>query len=156
MSSHYHLLENFYLFKGWTAHELEKASHLAATRDYNVGDEIFAQGAHGTAFYIIRYGSVQVVHTESNGEETRVATIATGSHFGEMEFLDGEARSATVTAAERVEILAIEYSAMRDFLAKHPEAAAKFYHSLAAYLCRRLRATTQDLTFARERFLKHG
>ena len=80
-----------------------------------------------------------------------VEKVGPGSHFGEMAFLDGERRSAGVEVVERSEILKIDYEQLRQILIQNPAMAVKFYKTIAVFLCSRLRATTTDVSFAREK-----
>ena len=149
------LLQNVYLFKEMTPAELEKIEGIVQVSSYIPGDEIFSQGDDATALYVIKYGSVRIQQKSSNGDNIDVATLGTGSHFGEMAFVDGEKRSATVTAIERTEIVSIDFSNLRKLLDAQPIIAVKLFKALSHFLCGRLRITTNDLSFAREKNLRH-
>ena len=149
------LLQNAYLFKTFNGMELDGVSALGVSRTYHDGDQIFARGEAATAMYFIKYGSVRVQQTMSNGDAVDIAILSTGSHFGEMSFVDGEARSAAVMVLEHTELIEVSYERLRVFMEEHPAAALKFYHELAHFLCARLRVTTGDLSFAREKNLFH-
>lgn len=149
------LLQNIYLFKELNPEELEKVSSISRIESFNPGDEVFAQGDQAHSVYVVQFGSVKIQHNGKN-DLVDVATLGTGSHFGEMAFVDGEARSATVSAIERAEIIRIDFDDLRQVIESHPSIAVKIYKSLARYLCGRLRLTTNDLTFARERNLRHA
>ncbi|HMN67519.1 MAG TPA: cyclic nucleotide-binding domain-containing protein [Bdellovibrionales bacterium] len=149
------LLQNVYLFKSLSPEELGAVSELAVGKSYNRGDSIFLRGEKATAMYLIKFGSVKIQQTTKSGDNLDVATLGTGSHFGEMGFSDGEPRSATAVAAENVEIVEVPYEKLRVLLDKNPAIAMKFYRELSLFLCGRLRATTNDLGFAREKNLSH-
>lgn len=148
------LLNNVYLFKDLTPQELEMVNEIGRLETYSPGDEIFSEGDSAHALYVIKYGTVKIQH---NGKEDliNVATLGTGSHFGEMAFVDKEKRSATVTATERCEIARIEYEDLDKVLAAQPAMAVKIFRAMAVFLCGRLRVTTTDLSFAREKNLRH-
>jgi CRP/FNR family cyclic AMP-dependent transcriptional regulator len=148
------LLQNVYLFKELTAKELETVSAVAKTTGYNPGDEIFAEGDAARSLYIIKHGSVKIQHS-GKSESINVATLGTGSHFGEMAFVDGEKRSATVTVIEKGELVELDFQDLRRTLDANPAIAVKVYRSLAHFLCGRLRITTTDLSFAREKNMRH-
>src|SRR5688572_10316937 len=105
--------------------------------------------------YLIKFGSVKVQQTTKSGDNLDVATLGTGSHFGEMGFVDNEARSATVSANEPVELISIPYEKLNQLLGKNQAIAVKFYKELSHFLCGRLRSTTNDLGFALEKNLSH-
>ena len=155
MSNQRLLLENFYLFKDWSPSDLEKVSHLAKAETYLPGDEVFGEGDAAVYLYIVKYGSVRLGQKSKSDNLVDVTVLGTGAHFGEMPYLDGEARSGTVIAIERTEIISVAYADLRAFLDLHSDAAIKFYRALATFLCGRLRVTTMDLDFSREKNLRH-
>jgi CRP-like cAMP-binding protein len=148
------LLQNVYLFKDLSANELAEISEFSKLETFNSGDEIFSEGDTAHSLYVIKYGTVKIMHS-SRGESTEVATLGTGSHFGEMAFVDGEKRSATVMATERTDIVRIDFAELRGLLEKNPVIAMKIYKAFSHFLCGRLRLTTNDLSFAREKNLRH-
>lgn len=149
------LLQNIYLFKHMDASELETVSGVTEIKTFLPTDEIFTQKDKATALYVIKYGSVNISQKTSSGDNIQVATLGSGSHFGEMGFVDGEPRSATATAIERSDIIVFSYDKLRSMLKEHPQIAVKFYKELAHFLCGRLRITTNDLSFSREKNLSH-
>lgn len=149
------LLKNVYLFKTLTSDELNAVSEICKTESFTKGDSIFLRGEPATAMYLIKFGSIKVQQTTKSGDNLDVATLGTGSHFGEMAFVDNEARSATTVAAENCELLSIPYDKLTQLLSKNQSIAIKFYRELSHFLCGRLRATTSDLGFAREKNLSH-
>lgn len=149
------LLKDAYLFRGMDQNELRSISEIGSVQKYNNGDTIFIKGEAATAMFFIKFGSVKIQQTTKSGDSLVVSTLGTGSHFGEMPFIDGQARSATATAAEATEIVTIPYEKLRVFLSGNQSAAVKFYKELSHFLCGRLRSTTTDLNFAREKNLGH-
>ncbi len=144
------LLQNVYLFKTFEGSELDAIGETGTVKQYNRGDTIFIKGEPATALYLIKFGSVNI---QQNA--IVVAKLGTGSHFGEMSFVDGQPRSATAEAVEASELIEIPYEKLRLFLEKNQGAALKFYRELSQFLCGRLRVTTNDLNFAREKNLSH-
>lgn len=149
------LLQNVYLFSELSAAEVEKISAIANLSSYVPGDKIFSQGDEAHSLYVIKYGSVRIQQKSKDGDGVDVAHLATGSHFGEMAFVDGEKRSATVSVIERTEIVSLDFERLRKTMDANQTIAVTFYKSLAHFLCGRLRITTNDLSFAREKNLRH-
>jgi hypothetical protein len=52
-------------------------------------------------------------------------------------------------------VLRVGYEALRKILRERPEAAVGFYRNAAAFLTARLRQTSMDLTFERDRNRSH-
>ena len=73
------------------------------------GERVFSQGDPGDRFYIVADGSVEVT---VDGDEA--GTLWPGEYFGEIAILRDVPRTATVTAREPSELLALERD---DFLA---------------------------------------
>lgn len=149
------LLQNIYLFKRLSGEELEMISEAASVETFGSADEIFAQGDKALGLYVIKYGSIRIHQRSTSGDVIEVASLGTGSHFGEMGFVDGEPRSASATALEKSDIVVFSYDKLRMVLDRHSTIAVKFYQELAHFLCGRLRITTNDLSFAREKNLSH-
>jgi CRP/FNR family transcriptional regulator, cyclic AMP receptor protein len=148
------LLKSVYLFKEFTPAELDQLSTLAKPHTFNSGDEIFAEGDDAFSLYIVKYGSVRI-RRSGKSDAVDVAQVGTGAHFGEMSFVDGEPRSATAVALEKSEILQIDFGDLKSQFEKNPDVAVKFYRSIANFLCGRLRVTTMDLSFSREKNIRH-
>ncbi|MDZ4676234.1 MAG: cyclic nucleotide-binding domain-containing protein [Oligoflexia bacterium] len=149
------ILKNIYLFKEFTHEELEPIQKLCRVGKANNGDTIFFQGDEAKSLFIVQFGSVHVQQKAKNDDNIEVTMLGTGSHFGEMPFLDGERRSATVLAAEKSEIIEIDYENLKKYLSTNSTVSSKFYKNIAGFLCGRLRMTTTDLSFAREKNLHH-
>lgn len=149
------VLQNIYLFKGVSQEELELISSITETESYQAGDDVFGETDAAQALYVIRHGSIRIHQKSDSGENIEVATLGTGSHFGEMAFVDGEKRSASCTAIENTEIVLLKYQRLNELLEAHGSIAVHFYKELARFLCGRLRITTNDLSFAREKNLSH-
>ncbi|MBX3020685.1 MAG: cyclic nucleotide-binding domain-containing protein [Bdellovibrionales bacterium] len=149
------LLKNLYLFKNLKPNELDAIGALGESQQFMAGDTVFVRGEAAKALYLIKHGSVKIQQTAKNGDNIDVATLATGSHFGEMAFVDGEPRSATAAAAEMTEMIIIPYEKLALYLKTNTEVAVKFYRELSHFLAGRLRATTSDLSYAREKNLSH-
>lgn len=149
------LLQNVYLFKGLSHLEVDAISALGETQVYSPRDTVFIKGETAKAMYFIKFGSIRIQQTAKSGDAMDVATLAAGSHFGEMAFVDGEPRSATAVAAERTELVVLPYEKLQVYLDKNIDVAVKFYRELAHFLCGRLRVTTSDLSYAKEKNLSH-
>jgi CRP-like cAMP-binding protein len=149
------LLKKLYLFKDLSEAELRHVEKAVAHKTYVAGDDIFAQKDRAKALYLIQFGSVRIHQKVESDDSVEVTRLSTGAHFGEMAFIDGEARSATATAVEKTEIIEISYDKLTDLFIAHPAIATHFYRQMAHFLCGRLRMTTTDLAFARSQNMSH-
>jgi CRP-like cAMP-binding protein len=78
-------------------------------------DLVFSEGDHGATMYVISEGEV-VVHSG----DRELARLGPGAFFGEIALVTELPRSATVRAATRVEVLAIDRDVIRDAIAARP------------------------------------
>jgi CRP-like cAMP-binding protein len=122
---------------------LRRILELSKLRRYQQGEIITRQGEFDMWLYVILSGEVRVVHNE----EEIARLDARGGTFGELAIIDGEARSASVFAAEpNTTCLAID-SSFIDRLEPHDrmEFEAVYYRLLAEILAHRLRTTSSEL-----------
>jgi CRP/FNR family transcriptional regulator, cyclic AMP receptor protein len=149
------LLQGVYLFTDLSADERASLARIAEEMNLPAGFPIFRAGDPATALYLIKDGSVRVAVISSNGQSIDVATLGSGSHFGEMALIDGVKRSATAETLEPTHMFRFDYDKVTALLDKSPATAAKLYRSMSRFLSNRLRQTTTDMGFAREKNLRH-
>jgi CRP/FNR family transcriptional regulator, cyclic AMP receptor protein len=149
------LLQGVYLFTDLNADERASLAKIAEEMTLPAGFPIFRAGDPATALYLIRDGSVRLTGTSSGGKSIDVATLGSGSHFGEMALIDGAKRSADAATLEPTSMFRFDYAKIGALLDRSPDTAAKFYRSLSRFLSNRLRQTTTDMTYAREKNLRH-
>lgn len=94
-------------------------SKSAGEHLFAAGETIVRQGAAGDSMFVVLTGKVRVVIEPSNQE---VAVIPAGGFFGEMSMLTGEARTATVKAAEDATVLEISAADFRELAVANPAA----------------------------------
>lgn len=143
------VLKKTFLFKDMGAAELKKLAAIAKQDQISQGTQLFSEGEHGDALFVIVMGSVKVVKRDKNNEE-EVATLGTGSYFGEMALLDdNHERSATIVAKEPTHLLTFARADIKALCDRDDAFGHQFYAGLARGMVRRLRATTVDAAFYR-------
>ncbi|HOF66192.1 MAG TPA: cyclic nucleotide-binding domain-containing protein [Candidatus Fermentibacter daniensis] len=87
-------------------HPLESGSFQSFCELVKVGDGgvLVNQGDVSTDFFVLLRGSLKVID-RGTGEDFLLARLREGDVFGEMSFLDGSPRSATVTSEGESEVL---------------------------------------------------
>jgi small-conductance mechanosensitive channel/CRP-like cAMP-binding protein len=103
--------------------EMAELSRDAVRQDYGRGERIVYQGETGDALYLILSGTAVVAIRDEHGGEREVARLSRGEFFGEMALLTGEPRTASVTAADDLAVLAIYKAALAGMLARRPALA---------------------------------
>jgi CRP/FNR family cyclic AMP-dependent transcriptional regulator len=119
------------LFAGLTKKELLAVYMQAKEQTFAPGKVVVSEGQQGGRFYLLLEGEVEV---SIGGRKRAVRT--TGDYFGEIALLDGQPRSATVTALSPLRVLTLTSWNFRPFLLEHP---AVMYKVLVE-TCSRLRA----------------
>ena len=88
------------------------------------GEVIIAEGQIEEAFYIVLSGVLQVI-TRGPGGETLLGRFPAGSLFGEVGFLDGGPRTATVRAEFSANVLRVTREAFGQMRLSDPALAAE-------------------------------
>lgn len=104
------------------------------------GEAAFVEGERGGAIYLVKEGSLEVKAT-IDGEVLTLATLTRHQFFGEVSFLTGVPRTATVHALEPTELLKIEEGELREILRHHPY----LKEVLSRYHLDRVTATAESL-----------
>jgi cAMP-dependent protein kinase regulator len=85
------------------------------------GDIIVAQGDPGNSLFILTTGIVKAFVRVGEGRTVHVRTLHDGDFFGEISILRGGARTATITAATRCELLELDRPTLDSIVALHPQ-----------------------------------
>ena len=109
-------LQRVPLFSGFDEDELRRIAELSRIVEVPAGRELTQMGAPGDAFFVIIDGSV-AVHTPIGAS----GQLPPGSFFGEMSLIDGEPRSATITAATDLRLLVVDRTHFWRLLEDTPE-----------------------------------
>lgn len=150
MESKEEILKRIYLFSRFTPEELKTIADKINHIQLHKGEFLFNEGQEATSLYVVQYGTLQIFAHTGTGDDIGVTNIATGDHFGELPFLDGEKRAGTVEALEPTELWEITYENLRKAFEKMPDMELKFYKEVSHYLVKRMRLLTHDLAYARE------
>ncbi len=133
-------LRNVPFLDGARADVLERLAEVAVERRYLPGQVILQEETTGRELYFILDGLVDVVKG-SEDDETEIARRGAGDFFGEMGFLEGRPRFATVRALEPTRVLAFSQADMEPVLARQPDLLGNAVRALS----RRLREADRRL-----------
>lgn len=89
--------------------------HLLARRA-STGQVLVRQGDPPDGFYFIRHGEAEVERLGPDGQPRRLATLGPGDHFGELAYLTGAPRNATVRARTPLELYYLDGGHFRRWL----------------------------------------
>jgi len=89
------------------------------------GDAITKQGNAAHWLYLLAFGEAEVHYAPPGGGPQLVGTVHAGQFFGEMALINGEARSATVTAKTDIECYRLDRASFQALLRARPEVASE-------------------------------
>jgi sulfate permease, SulP family len=133
------------LFKGRKEETLAALELRLDKRSFKAGERIFARGDAGDELFLIRKGSVRIMLTLAGGQTHHVSSFGRGDFFGEMAFLDGEARSADAVAFTDLDLFVLSRKTFDSFADEHKKASLKLMEGLASTLASRLRYANTEL-----------
>ena len=128
------------IFQSLNKKQLREIEHLVHHRTYSAGEKVFSQGQPGLGLYIILRGSIDIVRTDKNDNQLKLATLEEGAFFGEMGLLVDEPRSASAVSNEVSEVVAFFRPDLMDLINRHPDSGIKILHGVAQVLANRLQA----------------
>lgn len=135
MGSRVEMLRRVTIFEGLEAASLEQIDACLRPVHYPKDALIVGQDEPGDALFIIDRGRVKVALTSVGGREMILSIFKPGDFFGEMSLLDGQPRSANVTALEDADLLMLSRGDFIRHLENRPATALK----ILAEMSRRLR-----------------
>jgi len=137
------LLASVSIFSPLGDAELDQLLQATTTKRLEPKEVLCRKGDEGNQLYGILSGSLKVTTTGTDGKDVMFGLMGAGEVIGEIALLDGEERSATVTAVERTELLTLHRRELIPFLENNPRAAIGLASVLAARV-RRLSDRAED------------
>ena len=114
---------------------------MAVPRRWEHGEVIFREGDPGNTCYLLQTGAVLLTREHQDGRTVALAELRAGGMFGELAMFRGETRSATATAIEATEAVALLAPDVQRLIRGNPGIASK----LLAALAERVSTTTERL-----------
>jgi CRP/FNR family transcriptional regulator, cyclic AMP receptor protein len=114
------LLKEERFFADLTDTELEVMAKITSQKNFKTGETIFKESEEGQSLYVIRSGEVKASGSAPNGEVFTLTMLKDGDIFGQMSFIDGRPRSATIIAASDVNTIVMEKSDFEGIIDDNP------------------------------------
>jgi CRP/FNR family cyclic AMP-dependent transcriptional regulator len=127
-------LQRVPLFSGFRENELRRVAEISKIVEVPAGTAVTQMGEPGNSFFVIIDGTVAVRTPVGFGHE-----MLPGDFFGEMSLLDGEPRSATITAATDLRLLIVDRAHFWRLLEETPD----LMRQILTLLSRRVRRLEQ-------------
>jgi CRP-like cAMP-binding protein len=131
------LLEEVGLFSRCTTRQRRTVARHAQIAELPAGTDLVREGEPGDALFVILDGDAVV-----RRDGTELNRVGPGAYFGELAVIDGEPRSATVTAETDVRVAVIGIRMFRTLLREFSDLAEQLLIGLASEL-REARAVTE-------------
>jgi SulP family sulfate permease len=131
--------------KAWELSELECEAfeRYLDRKHFETGEVVCEEGDTGRSMYLISRGTADVTIPVGDGRRNRVATFQQGTVFGEMAFLDGEARAARIEATAPLDVFELTHDAFVRLQSEERITAMKVQAVVSRTLGQRLRAANQ-------------
>ena len=124
------LLREEQFFADLTDNELDVIAKITNMRDFELGETIFKESENDPSLYVIRSGEVKAYVTAPDGENFTLTTMKDGEIFGQMSFVDGKPRSATVMALSDVKTLVMKKSDFEMIVDENPRLVHKILEKI--------------------------
>ena len=118
-------------------------------RDLKPGEVLVAEGSTDDHLYVVATGALGIVKAAGTDNELTLSTARPGSLVGELSFLDGATRYASLVALSDSRVLGLSRDDLESLLGKDPQVV---YHVMRAIvrvvheIQRRLSMQTAELT----------
>jgi CRP-like cAMP-binding protein len=109
------------LFKSLDAEALRRLDTQCIWRKVVTGESVLEYKDGGTDVYFVIHGHLRVLIQAISGKSSILREIHDGEYFGELAAIDGQPRSAAITAITDSIIAKMPASVFRDTVHGHPE-----------------------------------
>ena len=128
------ILRGMSFFDDLNDNELAVIAGSLEKQEYKTGDVVFKENEDGDSLYVIRKGEVKACKTAPDGELLTLVLMKDGDIFGEMSFLDGRARTATIVAMTDLETYVITKADFEKLVDDNPRLIYKVLKSLVFHI----------------------
>ena len=108
------------LFSDFSSAELLAVIGGLRLLTFSAGDIVITEGEPGTSLFVLTTGRVKVFVRNPAGRHVQVREMEEGEFFGEISLLRGGPRTATITAASRLELLELDRATLDAMTPGHP------------------------------------
>jgi cAMP-dependent protein kinase regulator len=128
------------LFADLTQEEFNEFTTRMVFHTVPAGQVIVKEGDKGASVYVVTRGTVKVF-TTADGKRLDLAVLQPSDFFGEIAFLTGKPRTATVETAEECDVLEVPEDQLADLIRQKP----RIREVMQNYYDQRVASTLQKL-----------
>ena len=114
------ILRTIPIFVDLADSELKELTRVCHIKTFKKDEVVFLEKESAEFFYVVLGGKVKITIQGGDGKEVILSWLTDGDFFGEMALLDEEPRSATVVAAEKVDLLTLRREVFLRILRENP------------------------------------
>lgn len=126
-------------------------SPVVQRRSLAAGEVVFKQGEQGDELFFVRSGRIHIDMPLGADKHHHLASISRGDYFGEIAFLDREARSANAHAHTAAELFVLKRADFDAVVEKRGKIGSQLFEHLAKTIAQRLRLADVELRTLEER-----
>jgi CRP/FNR family cyclic AMP-dependent transcriptional regulator len=128
------VLSQVTLFEALTDEELEQLATRFHAKNFRRENPIIFEEDQEASLFVIAKGRVKISRISDSGDEVTLALLGEGDFFGELSAVDGEVRSANVTAMEDVVLYSVRRQDFLEVLETMPAVSMAMIRELARRL----------------------
>jgi diguanylate cyclase (GGDEF)-like protein len=134
------------LFAGMNKQEIDVVAAFLEPIQIKMGAVVFQEGDVGDTFFFLLSGDLSAYVSQPDGTQRRMFEIGPGDFFGEMSIIANESRSATLTATEDTELIALPGIDFFRIIFDHPMIGFKMLKAISRVQNVWLDQTSRHLT----------
>lgn len=132
------------LFKDFTETGLKIFATIAQEKTVPAGTPLFAENMAGESLFIVKVGTVRVLHKSDNAER-ELALLGPGDHLGALALLTRSTRLVSAVAATDCDVLELTQRDFARLQPAKPQACLKLALAIAADLAGRVAECREPL-----------
>ena len=128
--------------------ELQALARVVQVRNCKDGEVLVEEGARDAHLFVPVTGKIDLNRRDEHGEWTVIHTLRPGDLAGELSFMDGEPRFASLVANGETRVLVLDRSDFEVILTTHPVVVYKAMRAImrvAHHVQRRMNAQLMDM-----------
>lgn len=133
------VLKQVSIFSGLDAPTLENLASITEVRNYQAGQQIYAEGEADAALFVIVTGRIRIDKQVNAGQQQTLQQIGAGEILGAISFVLGGEHSVSAQALGDAELLMIRRTEFDRLSARNPAVGYKIMLRLAGQLAALLR-----------------
>jgi CRP-like cAMP-binding protein len=134
------------IFADLSEAELKFLAERAVPREYQAGEQIFAEGEPCAGLFVVETGAVKIFKSSPSGREQVLSVEGPGSSVAELPVFDGGNYPASTMAAQPTRVLFVSKQDFHSLCLTHPKVALKVLKVVGGRL-RKLVGIIEELSF---------